>query len=67
MRAGSYNAARPQWRGVLRESSFPVARCVHEHEDQPSATECAREAAAALKAKPDVLPVGWINYDPDRR
>lgn len=80
MRAGSYNAARPQWRGVIRDGSYPAYVCVHtSHATQPDATACARTALTALKAASTnetsagtdagsdtgrVLPQGWTRYQP---
>ncbi len=78
MRAGSYNAAHPQWRGVIRDGSYPAYVCVHtSHATQPDATACARTALARLKAASTnatsagagadtvgVLPQGWIPYRP---
>jgi hypothetical protein len=65
MRAGSYNVAAPQWRGVIRDDSYPAY--VHtNHATQPDATACARAALATLKAPGSggVLPAGWIRYQP---
>ena len=67
MRAGSYNAATPQWRGVIRDGSYPAYVCVHTgHATQPDATACARAALPALRAAGSggVLPAGWIRYQP---
>ena len=76
MRAGSYNAAAPQWRGVIRDGSYPAYVCVHtNHGTQPDATACARAAITTLKAASTnatdtstgtgrVLPAGWIRYQP---
>ena len=74
MRAGSYNAAAPQWRGVIRDGSYPAYVCVHtSHATQPEATACARAALPTLKAAnanttgtntDPVLPAGWIRYRP---
>jgi hypothetical protein len=65
MRAGSYNAAVPQWRGVIRDGSFPVYVCAHtDHATQPEATACARAAMAAVRSAAGILPAGWIRYQP---
>jgi hypothetical protein len=68
MRAGSYNAATPQWRGVIRDGSYPADVCVHTgHASQPDATACARAALATLRAgdvSGGALPAGWIHYQP---
>jgi hypothetical protein len=63
LRAGSYNAAKPQWRGVLRDYSSPVYVCIHSHDTQPEATECARAARNGLREHPTALPVGWIPFE----
>ena len=65
MRAGSYNAAPPQWRGVIRDGSYPRFVCVHpNHDTQPHATACARAALATIRATTGPLPAGWIPYQP---
>ena len=65
MRAGSYNAARPWWRGTIRDGSYPVYVCIHtNHDPQPDATACARAALAAIHATPGQLPDGWLRYTP---
>jgi hypothetical protein len=65
MRAGSYNAAVPCWRGTIRDGSYPEYVCVHtDHESQSEATTCARQALIAIRATPDPLPEGWITYTP---
>ncbi len=66
LRAGSYNAARPRWRGVLREDSYPAMVCTHQHRDQAEATRCARDALAAVRAAGvhGPLPAGWLAWDP---
>jgi hypothetical protein len=66
MRAGSYNAARPAWRGTIRDGSYPRYVCTHTHHgSQPEATACARAALAAIRATPGRLPAGWIAYRPE--
>src|SRR2546430_10553780 len=59
MRAGSYNAAPPQWRGVIRDGSYPRFVCVHpNHDTQPHATACTRAALVAIRATTGPLPGG---------
>jgi hypothetical protein len=67
IRAGSYNAAAPQWRGVIGVDKYPAYVCVHtNHATQPDATACARVALTMLKAARagGVMPAGWIRYQP---
>ncbi len=65
MRAGSHNAAKPIWRGVIREDSYPRYVCVHSnHSSQPEATACARAALAVIRATSGPLPRGWVAYRP---
>lgn len=68
MRAGSYNAAPPQWRAVIRDGSYPQYVCVHtDHACQPEATACAKAGLAAIRAAQGTLPRGWIPYRPTPR
>jgi hypothetical protein len=75
LRAGTYNANQPSWRGVIRDDGFPWYVCTHRnHADDRDAKRCAREALPALKnrdhANADApLPDGWRVYVPgeDRR
>jgi hypothetical protein len=61
MRAGSYNAARPWWRGTIRDGSYPAYVCTHtNHKSQPEATACARAALTVIRA--GTLPAAWIPY-----
>jgi hypothetical protein len=65
MRAGSYNAAKPAWRGVIRDGGYPAYICVHaSHGSQPEATACARAALAVIRATSGPLPRGWVAYQP---
>jgi len=68
LRAGSYNATRPDWRGVIRNDGWPWYRCIHTHHGDPrDARDCARLALPVLldrdhsdPAAP--LPAGWEVY-----
>ncbi len=59
---GSYNAAKPKWRGVIRQGGYPVAVCIHPHPDQAHATACGRDAAKVFKAI-GTYPAGYVNFD----
>lgn len=62
LRPGSYDAAPPVWRGVIRLDSFPAYVCVHnDHPDQRAATKCARAAYAQLRDE-GTLAEGWYEY-----
>lgn len=63
LRAGSYDATKPLWRGVIRENSYPAFTCIHkDHPDQRAATQCAREALSYYRDHNGVLPNGWTAY-----
>jgi hypothetical protein len=67
LRAGSFNYAKPIWRGVIREGSYPRYVCTHlygdeKHPDQAAATRCARGALLGIK-RANTLPAGWTEYD----
>lgn len=65
LRPGSYNAARPVWRGVIRQDGYPWYVCNHnDHPEQRHATECARKAHELIKSSPvdQPLPDGWDVY-----
>jgi hypothetical protein len=62
MRSGSYNATKPDWRGVIYQDSWGVFRCTHrDHAYQQEATRCARAAYVEHKEmfKADQCPPGW--------
>lgn len=63
VRAGSFDAAKPDWRGVLRHEGYPwyVCRHIRTHDNASSARECARKAQEWMKDN-DGLPDGWITY-----
>lgn len=61
LRTGTYNAARPVWRGILREDSAPAYVCEHSGHGVREAKECARQALAQVKAT-NTLPDGWLSF-----
>jgi hypothetical protein len=62
-RAGSYDAAKPIWRGVIRDDSYPAFVCNHDdHKNQREATVCSRAALAQIK-KDNSLPPGWVEWN----
>lgn len=62
---GSYNAARPVYRGVLRENRFPRYVCTHaDHENFAKARECAGVAHRMIK-QDNTLPAGWVPWSPE--
>ena len=75
LRAGSYNANRPDWRGLVRNDGSPWYECLHTHHcDARDARDCARQALAALVARQGMdpkppLPEGWVVFrrPPSRR
>lgn len=72
LRAGSYNAREPDWRGVIRDNGWAWYSCTHHHADQAAATRCARAALPALKARDHQdpaapLPEGWTVHTANRR
>lgn len=62
MRAGSYNAAKPKWQGLIRDSGWPLYECYHwgdqAHDGPASARKCAQEAVNHIRATGQ-LPEGW--------
>jgi hypothetical protein len=63
LRAGSFDNAKPDWRGVIRADSYPWYVCYHhDHDNAASARECARAALEWMKANPKVMPDKWITY-----
>lgn len=69
LRAGSYNAEKPRWQGVIRNDSWPAYVCYHwgenEHPDPRSARDCAKRALAYIKAN-NQLPEGWAPSESDK-
>jgi hypothetical protein len=68
LRAGSYDSARPQWRGVIRQEGTPWYICEHKHKGSRDSRACAAAALPALKARdhqdPQApLPEGWHVFD----
>lgn len=65
LRAGSYNAEKPRWQGVIRDDGFPLYVCYHwgesGHAGPQEARECAKRALAYIKAH-NKLPTGWAPY-----
>ena len=64
LRAGSYNASRPDWRGIIRQDGWGWYRCTHRNHGPDGARRCAREALPALRTRdhqnPDApMPDGW--------
>jgi len=72
LRAGSYNANPPDWRGIIRDDGWGWYRCTHSHHtDTREARNCARAALPALRERdhqnPDApMPEGW-QVIPDAR
>ncbi len=71
LRAGSYDASSPRWRGVIwlngpgviRQDAFPAYVCVHiDHKDRKEATACAKAALVKIKESA-TLPIGWVDYE----
>lgn len=68
LRAGSYNASEPKWRGVIRQDGWPWYVCIHNDHHKPSdARACADAALPTLKARDHTdpgapLPDGWVIY-----
>lgn len=66
LRAGSYDKARPDWKGLIRDDSYPVYECYHwgeeAHKNPKQARECAAKALAYIKEKKK-LPKGWTAYE----
>jgi hypothetical protein len=62
LRAGSFDAAKPDWRGVIRHEGYPWYVCTHrDHGGSAEARQCAREALEWMRAN-DGLPEKWITY-----
>lgn len=71
LRAGTYDAAIPQRRGVIRNDGGPWWTCLHNHASWPEAKDCARAALLFIQSNnpkatgshPDPdgvkLPHGW--------
>jgi hypothetical protein len=65
LRAGSYNAAKPRWRGIIRNDGAPWYGCWHsDHHTPKEARACADRALPAVKefVKTDgktPFPDGW--------
>ena len=65
LRAGSYNATRPDWRGIIRQDGWGWYRCTHRNHDGPQAArDCARAALPTLQARDHQnpaapMPAGW--------
>jgi hypothetical protein len=62
LRAGYYDAAKPDWRGIIRQDSYGWYRCWgHNHQTSREATKCARDALPGIKAlgEGDELPLHW--------
>jgi len=65
LRAGSYDAAKPIWRGVIRGDKYPCYVCMHrDHASPEEARQCARAALPVVKTvwlgKVNApLPEGW--------
>lgn len=70
LRAGSYDASRPRYRGVIRHDSFAYYVCVHDHPDKDSSKVCSVKALAEIRAADPEdrglghgqLPEGWWPY-----
>ena len=68
LRPGSYNAASPDWRGVIRQDGLGWYHCTHrDHRSQREATACARQAFPAIRDRdpedPEArLPEGWTIF-----
>ena len=66
LRAGSYNAQRPVWRGVIRNEGWAWYVCTHNTHDRPSdARACAQTALPALRVRDHQdptapMPEGWV-------
>ena len=64
MRAGSYNAAAPQWRGVIRDGSYPAYVCVHtNHGTQPDPSHQVADSSANLTANFAANPATSVAAD----
>jgi hypothetical protein len=65
LRAGSYNARRPDWRGIIRQDGWGWYRCTHTSHGAPDAArDCARAALPVLRERdhhnPEApMPEGW--------
>jgi hypothetical protein len=65
-RPGCYDRNRPDWRGVIRDDSYPAFVCLHTgHQSSAEARECAKQAMAQIRAD-NTLPAGWAKYDRKR-
>jgi len=63
LRAGSFDANKPDWRGVIRENGYPWYVCYHrDHLSTAEARKCARDAMEWMKEN-EGLPEGWITYE----
>jgi hypothetical protein len=62
LRAGSADASKPDYRGLIRHDSSPWYICYHNtHGETAEARQCARKAIAWMKTH-EGLPEGWITY-----
>jgi hypothetical protein len=60
--AGSYSEC--VWHGVLRDAGYPLYICLHRHNKQADAKECARRTKNYITETPDgtPLPSMWVHY-----
>ena len=49
LRAGNYNAAKPVWRGVIREDSSPWYTCTHDGHRSPAEAAVATGLVDSFK------------------
>lgn len=61
LRAGSYDRATPEWRGIIRDEGAPAYECTHVHVTRVEASLCSIAALAAVK-RGDALPPGWAVF-----